>query len=187
MRKCNWMSEWGLWCRWRRLNVHIKDWTRVVCAVSSHMHRRVTIAFQTLEFYHVLKQDLKKGEKKKKDIKESFERSALGASHSPGLPAMGRCCPCCHHGGNMAGLPGTAEAPHGDVSWKARSQAVHYSSQIPSLHSWNDRGAHRNQSSRRVALCTHVLHLGTTAFCSAVVKGSPHFKHLLSHVASVKP
>lgn len=54
--------------------------------------------------------------KKKKDIKESFERGALGASHSPGLPAMGWCCPCCHHGGNMAGLPGTAEAPHGDVS-----------------------------------------------------------------------
>lgn len=139
MRQCNWMSEQGLWCWWRRLNVRIKDWTRVVCAVSSHVHGGVTIAFQTFETYHLLNQNLKKEEKEKKKRHQRGRASGQGlstvrvhVSHSPaasqrwsgtGLLEMERKHSCSVRQKKMP--------PHSDVSWKERSPAVSYSSQTP--------------------------------------------------------
>lgn len=99
MRQRNWMSEQWLWCLWRRLNVHIKDLTRVVCAVSSHVRSGVTIAFQTLETYHLLNQNLKKEGKKimkkKNYIKEGGLLGRVWTWHrfvshtTPQLPSNG--------------------------------------------------------------------------------------------------
>lgn len=141
MRQCNWMSEQGLWCWWRRLNVRIKDWTRVVCAVSSHVHGGVTIAFQTLETYHLLNQNLKKRRKKKdkkKDIKEGgllgrvWARWGFMCRTVLRLPSDGAVRGFWRWSGNIAAVSGRKKMPpHSDVSWKERSPAVSYSSQTP--------------------------------------------------------